>query len=245
MTRDTYAQHTSSRFDDELEKVRARILHMGGLVEKQLNQAVGGLVHGEPTLAALIAEEEREVNQLECVIDEDCSRILATRAPAASDLRLIIGILKVATDLERVGDESKKIGRLAVRLTMMDHPSQRFGELRHLAHSVASMLHDTLDALARHDADAALVIVRRDRLIDEEYESIQRQSITFMMEDPRAIRRSLDVMWAVRALERIGDHAKNICEHLIYIVRGTDVRHARSQEAAATPQSPREPNPPV
>jgi phosphate transport system protein len=218
-------QHTSRRFDEELESVRARILQMGGLTEQQLNQAIASVVHGDPQLGALVIEEERAVNEMERAIDEECSRILATRSPAASDLRLIVGILKAATDLERIGDEGKKIARLGMRLQAADRPAQGFTELRHLGRSVANMLHDTLDAFARHDPDAALEIARRDRLIDEEYEAIQRQNITFMMEDPRAIRRALEVMWAVRALERIGDHAKNLCEHIVYIVHGKDVRH--------------------
>lgn len=222
--------HTSSRFDEELERVRTRTLEMGGLVERQLSQAIVGLVKGSAQLITLVAEEEREVNQLECAIDEDCIRILATQNPAASDLRLIIGILKAATDLERIGDEGKKIVKLGVRVSTLEQPPHRFIELRHLARSVASMLHDALDAFARSDANAAVAVARRDRMIDEEYEAIQRQSITFMMEDPRAIRRALDVMWAVRALERIGDHAKNLCEHVIYIVHGKDVRHMRLEE---------------
>jgi phosphate transport system protein len=230
MVIESWGHHTSRRFDDELEGVRSKVLHMGGLVERQLTQAIEGLIAGAVQSTARIAEEEREVNQLERMIDDDCSRILATRGPAASDLRLIIGILKTATDLERIGDEGKKMARLCVRLMMMDHPSHRFAELRHLGQSVASMLHDTLDAFARHDDQAALMVARRDRIIDEEYEAIQRQSITFMMEDPRGIRRALDILWAIRALERIGDHAKNICEHIIYIVRGQDVRHRRLDE---------------
>jgi len=225
MSNENLGHHTSKRFDEDLERLRASILQMGGLAEEQLNQAIASLVQGDLQLAALVIEEERQINQLERLVDENCSRILATRTPAASDLRLVIGILKTATDIERIGDEGKKIARLGIRLNSIEHPTQRLTELRHLGRSVANMLHDTLDAFARHDADAALKVAHRDRLIDEEYEAIQRQNITFMMEDPRAIRRALDVMWAVRALERIGDHAKNICEHVIYIVRGKDVRH--------------------
>lgn len=232
MTNETLGHHTSSRFDADLERIHSLVMRMGGLVEQQLNQAVGGLVHGGVQATELVVEEEREVNQLECTIDEECSRILATRGPAASDLRLIIGALKTATDLERIGDENKKIARLAARLTKLEQSTQRFGELRHLGQGVAGMLHDTLDAFARHDARAALAVAHRDRIIDEEYEAIQRQNMTFMMEDPRAIRRALDVMWAVRALERVGDHAKNICEHVIYVVHGTDVRHTPLEDVA-------------
>jgi phosphate transport system protein len=232
VTTESLGHHTSKRFDEDLERLRGHVLQMGGLVEQQLNQAISSLVHGSPELTALVVEEEREVNQLECVIDEQCSRILATRSPTASDLRLIIGILKTATDLERIGDEGKKIARLGLRLAVAKKPLQRFIELRHLGEGVASMVHDTLDAFARLDPEAALVIAQRDRIIDEEYEAIQRQNMTFMMEDPRAISRALDVMWAVRALERIGDHAKNICEHIIYIVHGKNVSHTRLEDVA-------------
>jgi phosphate transport system protein len=171
--------------------------------------------------------EEDHVNRLELTIDEDCSRILATRTPAAGDLRLIIGILKTITDLERIGDEGQKIAYISSRLVTMERPADRYREVRHLGRLVAGMVHEALDAFARLDADAAIRVARSDRVVDEEYEAIQRQSITFMMEDPRAIRRALDVMWVVRALERIGDHAKNLCEYVIYVVHGKDVRHSR------------------
>lgn len=227
MATETLGHHISSRFDEDLERLRARILQMGGLVERQLDQAVAGLVDGDPRVSELVLAEEREVNELERTIDEDCGRILATRAPTAGDLRLVIGILKTATDLERIGDEGEKVAMLAARLAGMERPANKYRELRHLGSLVASMVRDTLDAFARHDAEAAFAVARRDRVVDEEYEAIQRQNITFMMEDPRAIRRALDIMWAVRSLERIGDHAKNICEYVIYMVHGRDVRHTR------------------
>lgn len=203
---------------------------MGGLVERQLNQALAGLVYGDPRVTAIVTEEEREVNRLEREIDEDCSRILATRSPTAGDLRLVIGILKTVADLERIGDEGEKIALIGLRLAAMERPANKYRELRHLGKLVSSMMHDTLDAFARHDAEGALAVARRDRVVDEEYEAIQRQNITFMMEDPRAIRRALDVMWVVRSLERIGDHAKNVCEHVIYMVHGKDIRHTRLEE---------------
>ena len=167
---------------------------------------------------------------MEVTIDEECSRILATRAPAAGDLRLIVAIIKTITDLERMGDEGEKIGYIASRLATMERPADKYREVKHLARLVSEMVHDALDAFARMDADAALKICHQDRLIDEEYESIQRQSITFMMEDPRTIRRALDVMWIVRALERVGDHAKNICEYVIYMVHGKDIRHTSLED---------------
>jgi phosphate transport system protein len=167
---------------------------------------------------------------MEVSIDEECSRILATRSPAASDLRLIVAIIKAITDLERMGDECEKIGYIASRLAAQERPADKYREIKHLGRVVQNMVHDSLDAFARMDPEAALRVARQDRLVDEEYEAIQRQSITFMMEDPRAIRRVIDVMWVVRALERIGDHAKNICEYVVFMVHGKDIRHVKLED---------------
>jgi phosphate transport system protein len=178
-----------------------------------------------PLGCSAIARNDHAVNAMDVSIDEECSRILATRAPAAGDLRIVVATLKAITDLERIGDECEKIGLIAVRLATQDRPSDRYRELRHLGREVQSQLHDALDAFARFDSVQALRSARSDRAVDEEYDAIQRQSITFMMEDPRQIRRALDVMAVARALERIGDHAKNLCEYVIYVVHGRDVRH--------------------
>ena len=218
-------QHISRRFDEDLERVRSRVLQMGGFVEQQLQSAITALVEADSLLGERIAHEDHMVNQMEVSIDEDCSRILATRGPAASDLRLIVAILKTITDLERIGDEAEKIASIAARLADMERPADRYREIKHLGHLAQRMVHEALDALARLDADAALRVCRTDRVIDQEYDALQRQCITFMMEDPRAIRRALDVMWVARALERIGDHAKNICEYVVYLVHGKDIRH--------------------
>jgi phosphate transport system protein len=212
---------------------------MGGLVERQLTQAIGGITEPDARMMVRVAQEELRVNQLERSIDEDCSRILATRGPTASDLRLIITILKTITDLERIGDEGEKVAAIAARLALRERPNNRYRELRNLGEVVTGMVHDTLDAFARFDTKLALQVLRRDRTVDEEYESIHRQNITFMMEDPRSIRRALDVMWVVRSLERIGDHAKNICEYLIYLVLGKDVRHTKIDEIEKELLAPR------
>ena len=221
------SQHISRRFNEDLERVRSQVLNMGGFVEQQLAKAVSALVEGDSTLGETVARDDFEVNRMEVSIDEECSRILATRAPAASDLRLIVAIIKAITDLERMGDECEKIGYIASRLATQERPADKYREIKHLGRVVQNMVHDSLDTFARMDAEAALKVARQDRLVDEEYEAIQRQAITFMMEDPRNIRRALDVMWVVRALERIGDHAKNICEYVIFMVHGKDIRHLK------------------
>ncbi len=230
MSTEGLGHHISSRYNAELEHLRSSVLEMGGLVERQLTEAVGGITEPDARVILRVAQEELKINQLERSIDEECSRILATRSPTASDLRLIITILKTITDLERIGDEGQKIAAIAARLATRERPEGRYRELRNLGELVIDMVRDTLDAFARLDTELALAVVRRDRAVDEEYEAIHRQSITFMMEDPRSIRRALDVMWVVRSLERIGDHAKNVCEYLIYLVHGKDVRHTRIEE---------------
>jgi len=239
MSTEGLSHHISSRYNSDLERLRSSVLEMGELVERQLAQAIGGITEPDARVMVRVAQEELRVNQLERSIDEDCSRILATRGPTASDLRLIITILKTITDLERIGDEGEKVAAIAARLAIRERPNNRYRELRNLGELVAGMVHDTLDAFARFDTRLALEVLRRDRTVDEEYEAIHRQNITFMMEDPRSIRRALDVMWVVRSLERIGDHAKNICEYLIYLVLGKDVRHTKIEEIEKELLAPR------
>lgn len=228
------SQHISRRFNEDLERIRAQVLTMGGMVEALLAKSLRALLDGDSTLGESVSKDDLAVNAMEVAIDEECSRILATRAPAASDLRLIIAIIKTITDLERIGDEGEKIGNIAVRLAAMERPEGKYREIKHISRLVTGMVHDALDAFARLDAGAAVQVARRDPLVDEEYEAIQRQSITFMMEDPRNIRRALDVMWIVRALERVGDHAKNICEYVIFMVHGKDVRHTSLEDMERT-----------
>jgi phosphate transport system protein len=239
MSTEGLSHHISSRYNADLERLRSSVLEMGGLVERQLTQAIGGITEPDARVMVRVAQEELRVNQLERSIDEDCSRILATRGPTASDLRLIITILKTITDLERIGDEGEKVAAIAARLAIRERPNNRYRELRNLGELVTGMVHDTLDAFARFDTRLALAVLRRDRTVDEEYEAIHRQNITFMMEDPRSIRRALDVMWVVRSMERIGDHAKNICEYLIYLVLGKDVRHTKIEEIERELLAPR------
>lgn len=217
--------HISRRFNKDLEELRNNVQTMGGLVEAQLSRAIAAIVSGDSELGLKVANDDYKVNKIEVAIDEECSRILATRSPAAGDLRLIVAIIKTITDLERVGDEAEKIGFLASKLAAMDRPADSYRELRSLGNHVAQMLRDAMNAFARLDVEAAMAVVREDELIDDEYDSITRQYITFMMEDPRSIRRFMNVTWAARSLERIGDHAKNICEYVVYMVQGRNVRH--------------------
>ena len=217
--------HISRRFNEDLERVRNAVLSMGGLVEEQLELAIKALSEGDSQLGLKVAEDDVKVNRMEVSIDEECSRILATRAPTAGDLRLVIAIIKTITDLERIGDEAEKIGVLAARLASVERPTTNYRELRHLSRHVKQMVHGALDAFARLDTKGALEVVKADNAVDEEYDSIYRQSITLMTEDAGAIKRVLDMIWMGRALERIGDHAKNICEYVIFMVHGKDVRH--------------------
>ena len=223
--------HISRRFNQDIEDLRNTVLSMGGLVETQLTKAIAAIVSGDSELGLTVANDDYKVNRLEVQIDEECSRILAMRSPAAGDLRLIVAIIKTITDLERIGDEAEKIGFLASKLAAMDRPTDSYRELKTLGNHVSHMLRDAMNAFARLDVDEALETVREDERVDEEYEALQRQCITFMMEDPRSIKRVMNVTWAARSLERIGDHAKNICEYVIYMVQGKDVRHTDISEA--------------
>ena len=223
--------HISRRFNDDLEKLRAQALQMGGFVEQQLEQAVQALAESDSQLGEQVALGDKKVNQMELAIDEECGRIIAMRQPTASDLRLIVAIIKASTDLERIGDEVQKVALIAVRLAREEQTPHRYRDLRHISRLVINQVHDALHAFARLDAESALACKRRDLEVDAEYEAIQRQNMTYMMENPRNIRRAIDTMWVVRSLERVGDHAKNICEYIVYAVHGKDIRHVSLDDA--------------
>ncbi|MDH4041238.1 MAG: phosphate signaling complex protein PhoU [Gammaproteobacteria bacterium] len=230
LKQEDYMHHISGQFNSELEALRNFMLEMGGKVEQQLASAIEALVNMDSGQAELIINRDHEVNQMEMSIDDQCASILARRQPAASDLRLIVAIIKVNTDLERIGDEAAKVARQAMRLSEAGNSPSNFIEIRHIGTYVTDMLRRSLDAFARLDVKAAVEVVENDSIVDKEYGSALRSLMTFMMEDPRAIGSIINEMWALRSLERIGDHASNIAELVIYLVRGMDVRHGRLAE---------------
>ncbi len=220
------SHHISHKFDEEMESLRNQVLKMGGLVEQQITGAIDALQSTDARGAEKIILNDHKVNALEVNIDEACTQILARRQPAASDLRMVIAVIKTITDLERIGDEAEKIAKMALSLAEDDVGfHSRYAGIKHLADQVKRMVHDVLDAYARLDVDAALKVVRDDDEADKEYQDLIRMLITYIMEDPRRTSEVLDVIWAARALERIGDHAKNIGEYVIYLVKGKDIRH--------------------
>ena len=225
MNKENLNQHISQQFNAELEEVRSHLLAMGGLVEKQVNDAVTALIDADSGLAQQVREIDDQINQMERNIDEECVRILARRQPAASDLRLIISVSKSVIDLERIGDESTKIAKRAILLSEEGEAPKGYVEIRHIGDQVRRMVRDALDAFARFDAELALAVAQHDKTVDREYKTALRELVTYMMEDPRSISRVISVIWVLRSLERIGDHARNIAELVIYLVRGTDVRH--------------------
>ena len=219
------SHHISQQFNNELEELRNNLLSMGGQVEKQVSDAIEALITADSDAATTVCEKDTDINYMEISIDEECSRILARRQPAASDLRLVIACSKAATDLERIGDEAAKIGRFAIKLCEQGEAPKGYIEARHIGNHVRQMVQDALNAFARFDADLALAVAKEDKAVDREYQSATRELVTYMMEDPRSITRVLNIMWVLRSLERIGDHARNLAEYVIYLVKGTDVRH--------------------
>ncbi|GJM04555.1 MAG: phosphate transport system regulatory protein PhoU [marine bacterium B5-7] len=218
-------QHISKQFDDELENVRAKVLAMGGLVEQQLNNALKSLIDGDIDLGKTVIDTEVQVNSYDVSIDQECTKILARRQPAASDLRLVMAITKTITDLERVGDEAEKIAKMGLELTDKHGPKSYYVGINAMGNLVSRLLHEALDAFARMDSKTAVEVASKELESDDQYVAILRQLITYMMEDPRNISGALDAVWVARALERIGDHSRNICENIIYLVEGEDVRH--------------------
>jgi phosphate transport system protein len=224
------SQHLSSQFDEELSRLRTHVLQMGGLVETQVSAAIEAYSTGEVASVKSIVETDRKVNELEKAIDDDCAHVIAKRQPTASDLRLVLGISKIVTDLERAGDEAKKIANGVRRIYEAGHMPSQYGiGIRHLAEAALVMVRQSLDAFARLDSTQAQDVIRADSDVDTEFKSIIRQLITHMMEDPRTITTSIEIISIARAIERIGDHAKNVAEQVVFVVEGRDIRHIKEK----------------
>jgi len=225
------SEHISKQYDAQLEAVRAKVLEMGGLVEQQIVNALESLIKADIQLAKDVMQTDARVNALELQIDEACNHIIARRQPAAGDLRMIMMMVKTITDLERVGDEATKIARTAQRIYEEDRMYKpRFTEIKTMVSIVREMLRTSLDAFARLDVSQTVEVARQDEQVDEQFRAAMRQLITFMLEDPRTISMSLEVLFVAKAVERIGDHAKNISEYVVYMVKGKDVRHRSVEE---------------
>jgi len=227
-------QHISRQFNEEMEDIRNKVLTMGGLVEQQVALATKAFMGYDMESAEQVVQQDKLVNELEKDIDHECTEIMAKRQPAAFDLRMLIATIKIITDLERIGDEAARIAKMTMRLEGADYYQDKYYEIEHLLELVKEMLNGALDAYARTDIDEVIAITAQDAKVDREYTSITRQLITQMMENPRNITRALDIMWTARALERIGDHTCNVCEHVIYMVKGKDVRHLSREELEKT-----------
>jgi phosphate transport system protein len=224
-------EHTSKQYDAELEAVRAKVLEMGGLVEQQIVNALEALLRADLKLAKDVMQSDARVNALEVQVDEDCSHIIARRQPAAGDLRMIMMMVKTITDLERIGDEATKIARTAQRIYEEDRMFKpRFTEIKTMVKIVREMLRTSLDSFARLDVSQTLEVAKQDEQVDEQFRAAMRQLITFMLEDPRTISMSLEVLFVAKAVERIGDHAKNISEYVVYMVKGKDIRHTSLED---------------
>ncbi|WP_372966564.1 phosphate signaling complex protein PhoU [Marinobacter sp.] len=228
---DVYGDHISAKFNDELTELKTQFLNMGGLVESQVERAIEALTNNDSELAEVVRQDDRTVDRMEMDLDEEAILVIARRQPAARDLRLVISVIKMVSDLERMGDEAKKIAKMAIKLSEEGQAPQGYVEIRYIGKHVLSMLHDSLDAFARLDSDQALRVMKEDKQVDEEYQAAARALLTFMMEDARNISRCMMVMWILRALERIGDHACNIAEHVIFMAKGEDIRHSPMEEA--------------
>lgn len=218
-------EHTLKQFDTELQEIRSKVLQLGGVVEHQITQAMAALANGDLDLCEQVIATDHEVNRREVELDEACVHVIAKRQPAAGDLRMIMTVIKTITDLERIGDEAKKIAKKTRAMYSEDRVVAPQIELRHAADIVVSMLRQALDAFARADSSVAAEVARRDKEVNAEFKAAMRQLITYMMEDPRTITRSLQLLFIAKSIERIGDHAKNISEYVVYMEKGRDVRH--------------------
>jgi phosphate transport system protein len=225
MAKMSFENHIMKQFDEELEEIRTRLMEMGGKVEQQLQNAILAISDANSQLAEQVILGDQSIDAMEVDIDEACILIIARRQPAASDLRLVMMVTKAVNDLERIGDEARKIANHAIILSEESETSAGYPEVRHIATSVTKVLAHALDAFARFDAEAAIRTIEEDKQVDLDYKTALREVATYMMEDPRSIGRAINILWVVRSLERIGDHAKNLCEQIVFVVKGKDIRH--------------------
>ena len=225
-------KHISSKFNEDLERVKTSVLEMGGLVEAQISDAISALIEGDSKLAQTVRDKERAINSMELDIDAECAKILARRQPAASDLRLLLAALKSITDIERMGDEAKHIAAFAINLT--DHGEARTGykEVKSIGEKVRNMTSDAFNAFARFDVVLARTVVEQDRSVDSAYHAATQKLLTQFSENTDNLPQEMNMMWALRSLERIGDHCINIAEYVIYLVEGDDVRHSKDAKNA-------------
>ncbi len=226
-------RHISEQYDTELDSARSLLLEMGGMVEQQLQQACQALYNHDAELANAVKAGDSQINQYEVKIDDLCIQIIARRQPAATDLRTLISIMNASTDLERIGDEAERIAKMAIRVADLDQPPNQYGDIREMAEQVQSMLSKALDAFARLSAQSAVDVIEADEAVDRAYDRIVREAGVEMKAQPEQIERELTVLWVARALERCGDHAKNLSEYIVYLVKGQDVRHADAAAAVS------------
>ncbi|MGB1091650.1 MAG: phosphate signaling complex protein PhoU [Oceanobacter sp.] len=225
-----FDQHISGQFNSDLEAIRSHMMAMGGLVERQVVEAIEAIISGDTSSADDIVRREDDVDNFEVNIDRECTQILVRRQPAASDLRMVLAVSRVVRDLERIGDEATKIAVHALEVAGNGNSGFCSQAIRYMGQEVVKMISGALNAFARSDVDGALDVVRNDKLVDKQYSAATRELITYMMEDPRSITQAINILWILRAIERIGDHARNISEQVIYVVSGTDVRHSSISE---------------
>lgn len=225
-----FNQHISGQFNADLEAIRSHMMSMGGLVERQVTNAIEAITTGDTSPADEVLRCEDDIDNMEVAIDQECTQILVRRQPAASDLRMVLAVSRVVRDLERIGDEATKIATHALEVSGNTHSNFCQQSIRYMGNEVVKMISAALTAFARHDIKGALDVVRNDKLVDQQYSSALRELITYMMEDPRSISQAINILWILRAIERIGDHARNISEQVIYLVSGADVRHSSISE---------------
>ena len=238
-----FNQHISQQFNADLQDIRNQMLAMGGLVQRQVTDAIEAISTGNTSSADKIIQREDDVDAMEINIDRECTHILVRRQPAASDLRMVLAVSRVVRDLERMGDEAAKIAIHALEVANGNQAGSKMcnQSILHMGGAVIEMISEALDAFARHDIEGAIDVVRSDKMVDEQYASAIRELSTYMMEDPRSIGQAINILWILRAIERIGDHARNISEQVIYLVSGADVRHSSlsemEEQAHIDPQS--------